>query len=83
MKGVVITKYNECYFCKHSAKVAGSAHIKCTKPPKKLVFDRNGIKNGWVIFPNNYDPVWKLENCSNFSLEKNESVEMNKFNLEW
>ncbi len=34
-------------------------------------FDEHGIKNGWVIYPSNFDPVW-LEHCLIYSKISNE-----------
>jgi len=35
-------------------------------PPLEIEANEHGIKNGWFIWPINFDPLW-LENCEGFT----------------
>ena len=50
---------NQCYNCEFRREVPGSAHSACGAPldKVKVVADAHGIRNGWFIFPYNFDPV--------------------------
>jgi len=61
-----LTKFNECYSCVHRGAVPGSAHISCTNPSDEVKGDLHGRRNGWFMYPHNFDPVWKLDMCPNF-----------------
>lgn len=58
---------NECYHCKHKREVPGNAHISCNNPDKNMRGYEHGIRNGWFMYPLLFDPVWKLDFCSNYS----------------
>lgn len=60
----------ECYSCNNLRNVPGNCHIKCAKPDQELQFNPHGIRNGWVIYPVLFDPVWKMNNCKNFEEKK-------------
>ena len=60
------TKHNECYQCQFMKTIPGDAHIQCTKPDMEMEGHSHGIKNGWFLYPFNFDPTWKLEDCRNF-----------------
>lgn len=34
----------------------------------------HGIKNGWYMFPVNYDPTWMIEQCKAFSEKVDENL---------
>ena len=59
-------KMNECYSCVHRRTIPGDAHSRCVKPDPKMKGDPYGIRSGWFFYPINYDPVWKIKDCSNF-----------------
>lgn len=62
-----INKINECIFCKNSKKIFNSNHhLGCKKPDPKMVGVKRGRENGWFNYPDNFDPVWKEKDCSNF-----------------
>ena len=60
------TKMNECYSCKNRRDVFYSAHTECVKPDAEMVGNKHGIKNGWFMYPINFDPVWKEKLCDNY-----------------
>lgn len=55
-----------CYKCKYRTEVVGSVHTYCLKPDPNMTGDPHGIKNGWFIYPVNFDPVWRTKECDNF-----------------
>jgi len=57
---------NECYICKNRRSIPGNVHISCSKPDPKMKGHGHGIANGWFIYPQNFDPSWKLIKCGNF-----------------
>ena len=70
-----------CYKCGYKGNIPGDAHIRCkfdweraTLPMPKG--NPHGIKNGWWMFPVNFDPVWMLGKCPVFGtkLSKNETI---------
>lgn len=57
----------ECYDCKYGSIFPGSSHhIKCSNLDPFMKGDEHGIKNGWFIYPLNFDPAWKIKNCINY-----------------
>ena len=65
-----------CYECKYRGEVPGDAHSCCNHPTVKqnpfkapvalnIKGDSTGIRNGWFLWPFNFDPVW-LKSCSGF-----------------
>jgi len=65
-----------CYECKYRGEVPGDAHSCCNHPAVKqnpfkasaalsIKGDHTGIRNGWFLWPFNFDPVW-LKSCSGF-----------------
>ena len=63
---------SDCYRCVHRRAVSGSCHSKCDADFSKIeppAGDKHGIKNGWWIFPWNYDPIWMEGKCENFKLK--------------
>lgn len=58
-----------CYKCKHRGNVAGSCHSSCNNKTCNVGAESHGIKNGWFMFPVDFDPTW-LTSCNGF--EKND-----------
>lgn len=64
-----------CYKCVFRGSVPGSEHSSCTfqwsvdmeNVPKGHT---HAIKNGWWIFPWNYDPIWMKEDCTQFKAKE-------------
>ena len=58
-----------CHGCAYRENVPGDAHSRCVFAwPSRASMPKghpHGIRNGWYLFPFNYDPVW-LENCDGF-----------------
>lgn len=54
-----------CYKCKHRKDLVFDAHSKCVNTKANVRGDRHGRKNGWFMWPMNFDPVW-LEECDGF-----------------
>lgn len=66
-----------CYDCVHRRDLAGNAHSKCEHPranigfvvgfgnPLRIIGDPHGIRQGWFLWPINFDPVW-LKSCDGF-----------------
>ena len=59
-------KMSECYSCKNRREIPGDAHTRCAKPDPDMTGNAHGIKNGWFMYPFNFDPVWKMKLCSNY-----------------
>lgn len=57
---------NECWTCQHKRDVPGNAHFRCTNPDPDMTGKPYGIENGWFIYPELFDPVWKEKDCANF-----------------
>jgi len=68
---------SDCYKCKWRRSIPGDAHSECTPgyvdvttvailAIAKLIpvpyEDPHGVKNGWSMWPMNFDPVW-IRNC--------------------
>ena len=68
----------DCYKCIHRRDLAGDAHSQCQHPKASIAYmagvpsplnikgDSHGIRNGWFMWPMNYDPIW-LKNCDGFT----------------
>lgn len=54
-----------CYNCAFKGSVPGSAHIACNSNTARVEGDEHGIKNGWFLWPFNFDPCW-LKDCSGY-----------------
>ena len=66
-----------CYFCLYRSDVLYSAHSSCIHPlirklgaseaKKRLEIQgaEKGIREGWFLWPYNFDPIW-LERCQGF-----------------
>jgi len=57
---------HDCHNCVHRRPIPGDAHIQCAKPDPLMIGDPHGVKNGWFMYPLNFDPVWAKKNCSNY-----------------
>ena len=55
-----------CYNCIHRLTISGSCHSRCNNIKAKVKGHEQGIRNGWFMWPLNYDPTWLLE-CDGFS----------------
>ena len=56
----------KCSTCKHKRSIPGDCHISCVKPDPDMEGNLNGIKNGWFIYPVNFDPIWGIKDCANY-----------------
>jgi hypothetical protein len=61
---------NNCYKCIFRGSVPGSTHSCCNKQSALIKAGDHGIKNGWVMFPFDFDPIWIIECDSFVSKEK-------------
>ena len=55
-----------CYKCIHRRTIPGDCHTQCAKPDPDMTGDPHGIRNGWFMYPYNFDPIWKTKECVNF-----------------
>lgn len=65
----------QCHGCAYRSKVPGDAHSTCNFDFRKAGLkmpagDPNGVRNGWYMFPVNYDPNWMVEACGGRSETK-------------
>jgi len=61
-----LNQYNECWNCKNKRTVSGDCHIRCADPDPDMAGNAVGIRRGWFIYPNRFDPTWKTKMCANF-----------------
>lgn len=61
---------NNCRQCTSKRNVPGDAHIKCVKPDTNMTGSSFGIKNGWFLYPQLFDPAWMTAKCENFEAVK-------------
>jgi len=54
-----------CYQCKHRGTLVGDCHSSCANHGALVVGNPHGIKNGWFVWPFNFDPIW-VESCNGF-----------------
>jgi hypothetical protein len=57
---------SNCYDCVHKLDVPGDAHSRCNNVNAKVDGHPQGIRNGWFMWPINFDPIW-LISCDGFS----------------
>jgi len=57
---------DECYSCIHRRTIPGDEHTQCAKPDPNMTGNPHGIKNGWFMYPYNFDPMWKTKLCDNY-----------------
>ncbi len=55
-----------CYKCIHHRSIPGDAHSRCNNLGAKAIGNAHGIRNGWFMWPINFDPNW-LVSCDGFS----------------
>lgn len=68
----------DCYNCQHRRSVPGDAHSKCEHPKATLIsaitginymgvrLNPHGVRNGWALWPINFDPIW-IDECKGFT----------------
>ena len=66
----VENKKEECNVCEHRRSIPGDRHIRCNSPDPKMIGSQHAIKRGWFNYPFNFDPIWKLDHCNNFSYKE-------------
>ena len=64
----------KCYECAYRGSVPGSAHIACrfawAKSEHPIPLGKeHGVRNGWWVFPMDFDPVWMISECPAFADE--------------
>lgn len=70
---------NDCHNCVNKRNVPGDTHISCVNPSKCVSGSAYGIKNGWFLYPFNFDPIWHTTRCPRFldkKYEGNEFIEI-------
>lgn len=55
----------DCYQCANRRSIPGDAHSRCLAFNAKVEGHSHGIRNGWFMWPFNFDPVW-LISCDSF-----------------
>lgn len=60
------TNKPDCYSCIYQKELSYSCHSECANHEAKVSANPHGIKNGWFMWPINFDPCW-LESCDGFS----------------
>uniref|UniRef100_A0A6M3LL24 Uncharacterized protein n=1 Tax=viral metagenome TaxID=1070528 RepID=A0A6M3LL24_9ZZZZ len=73
-----------CYKCGYKGENPGSAHIRCKYNWRNSKLEApsgnpHGIRNGWYIFPVNFDPTWMQTDCPAFSATVNEKDIVEKY----
>lgn len=71
-KGTTIKCYDGCAY---RGGIPGNCHTRCLFDWAKSKLplpkgNEHGIRNGWYMFPLNFDPVWMEEECKAYSAEK-------------
>ena len=56
----------KCNNCTHIRSIPGSCHVLCSKVDLSIEGSRHGIKNGWFMYPFNFDPIWRTNECKNY-----------------
>jgi len=57
--------------CAHMRSVPGDAHKRCNCHTAVVEVDEYGVRNGWCLWPLNFDPIWILE-CDSFSSDESD-----------
>jgi len=60
---------NECWFCLYGKQPPGNSHFNCSNPDPDMTGNPTGVRRGWFIYPELFDPVWKTKKCSNFEVK--------------
>jgi len=73
-----MTNKPDCYKCKHRRGTQWGHHSSCVNGKAYVKGNAHGIRNGWFLWPINFDPVW-LDSCDGFDLaDASESVPTTK-----
>ena len=59
-----------CYTCVYRRDVPGDSHVMCVVGNARVVGDPTGIRNGWFVWPFNFDPTW-LVSCDKHETQDN------------
>lgn len=62
-------KKPNCYECAHRREIPGNCHSRCNNLKAKVTGNPHGIRNGWFMWPLNFDPTW-LTACDGFSTDE-------------
>lgn len=68
-----------CHECQHSHAIPGDCHIDCQEGLRqcfvigvprtiKVALNEHGVKNGWALWPFNFDPIW-VQECNSFKAQ--------------
>jgi hypothetical protein len=76
----------DCHKCKHSQRIPGDCHLDCqeglrqcfAREPQEPVtirvsLNEHGVKNGWAMWPFNFDPIW-VDACNCFRSTEDEQA---------
>ena len=55
----------DCYECKYRETIPGDCHSSCANKKAHVDGNEYGRKNGWFMWPWNFDPTW-LISCDGF-----------------
>jgi hypothetical protein len=65
----------DCHNCKNSELAPFSGHhLSCNKPVVTIAANAHGVKNGWCMYPVNFDPIWLVGECKNYEPIKSEQA---------
>ena len=70
-------KKPSCRKCIHKRNIPGDAHIKCNNINAVVKGNEHGKRNGWFLWPMNFDPVW-LISCDGFSDNPKDNLKTQK-----
>lgn len=76
---------DKCRKCPYSQAAPGSSHhLEChyswiTQPEPAPAGDEHGKRNGWWLFPINFDPIWMVGECTVEAAERDPDKTMNPF----
>lgn len=60
----------KCHDCVHRRPIPGDCHISCADPDPNVRGNAHGVSNGWFWYPYNFDPIWGVTDCSNFTAKE-------------
>lgn len=60
-----MTEKPGCYDCVNRRNVPGDCHSECANSKAKVSAVAHGVRNGWFMWPFNFDPRW-LVSCDSF-----------------
>ena len=64
----------DCYKCEHRYNTPGDCHSACKNWKAKVRGAIHGVRNGWFMWPFNFDSVW-LESCDGFKAKVQQEKE--------